>query len=319
MSAFSKRHRHALADDSLSVRLGNIARGRIKRLFRKHNQDYRATDETGWNYDTDTLEDVVGELRDLYGADHLPGDGEAQGFSVFVDDAPSECVFDALELFAGMQSESAFVTDLNAVLAEEEMPWRMLNGEMVLLDDTFARSQIAARADQSIRQSGFDGANLELRRARNHVVDGDGRGAVHRAGSAFESVMMALLDAQRGKGAKLLQTLNREGYFADLPVRLRQPFIREVLEALPWMRNELGGHGQGEAQIDVPRAYAQLAADLASSFSHFLISLKLERDGDLQPTLTIEDAPATDPRAVEAVDTVSDFSFSGGTDDDIPF
>jgi hypothetical protein len=188
-----------------------------KRLFRKHNQDYRATDETGWNYETDTLEDLAGELRDLYGADHLPGDGEAEGFSVFVDDAPSECVFDALELFAGMQSESAFVTDLNAVLAEEEMPWRMLNGEMVLLDDTFARSQIAARADQSIRQSGFDGANLELRRARNHVVDGDGRGAVHRAGSAFESVMMALLDAQRGKGAKLLQTLNREGYFDDLP------------------------------------------------------------------------------------------------------
>lgn len=248
MAAFSKRHRRALAEDGLEVSISGVVRGRISRLFRRHAQTYSETDETGWRYDTDTLEDLGRELRDLYGTDHLPGDEESRGFAVFVEDAPPECIFDAVELFVSpMQDSASFVGELNTILAEEDMPWRMLDGEMVLLDETFARSQLAARADESIRQSGFDGANLELRRARNNVVDGDGRGAVHRAGSAFESVMMALLDVDCGKGAELLQDLNRDGYFDDLPVDRRQPFIRQVLQGLPWMRNELGGHGQGDA------------------------------------------------------------------------
>ncbi len=320
MAAFSKRHRRALAEDGLEVRVGDIVRGRISRLFRRHAWAYSETDETGWRYDTDTLEDLGRELRDLYGADHLPGDEESRGFAVFVENAPPECIFDAVELFVSpMQDSATFVGDLNTILAEEEMPWRMLDGEMVLLDETFARSQLAARADESIRQSGFGGANLELRRARNHVVDGDGRGAVHRAGSAFESVMMALLDVDRGKGAKLLQDLNRDGYFDDLPVDRRQSFIREVLQALPWMRNELGGHGQGETQVEISRPYAQLATDLASALCHFLITLKLEREGNLSPDLSTEATPEASSPVHKTPETASDFSFTAGSDDDIPF
>jgi hypothetical protein len=205
-----------------------------------------------------------------------------------------------------------FVADLNQILSEEEAPWRMLDGEMVLLDETFARSELAARADLSIRRAGFSGVSAELRRARNHLADGDGRGAVHRAGSALESVMMALLDADRAKAAKLMQDLNRNGYFDGLPKELRERFLKQVLGALPWMRNELGGHGQGETPVEVPLAYAQLATDLAASFCHFLIELKLARDGEPQ----VEVAESASIR--NNTDTV-DFSLAGSADDDIPF
>ena len=297
------------------MQLGEVVRGRINRLFLRFDLPYSTTDETGWNHQTSLLEDLERGLCDLYGSNRLP---EGGGIHSFVRSGPAERVFDAVELYSSIVAEgSALAAGLNVILDEEEVPWRMLGGEMVLLDQAFARSSLAARADESIGISGFDGARLELRRSRHHLADGDGRAAVHRAGSAFESVMMALLEADRGKGAKLLQKLNQDGYFKDLPVRLRQPFIREVLESLPWMRNELGGHGQGEGEVEVPRPYAQLATDLAASFCHFLISLKLEQEGKALTSTPSDDSPELVAIPDEAAAT--DFSFSSGPEDDIPF
>lgn len=311
MPSFSKRHRHALNAGSLQVQLDESARGRIRRLIVGHNESYRTTDETGWSYDTDTLEDLATALCDLYGTDDLPGNGKGSDVTVLIDKAPGHCVLDALELFQPPMRER-FVADLNQILSEEEAPWRMLDGEMVLLDETFARSELAARADLSIRRAGFSGVSAELRRARNHLADGDGRGAVHRAGSALESVMMALLDVDRAKAAKLMQDLNRNGYFDGLPKELRERFLKQVLGALPWMRNELGGHGQGEMPVEVPLPYAQLATDLAASFCHFLIELKLARDGEPQ-------VEAVEPAPIENNTDAVNFSLAGSADDDIPF
>lgn len=321
MPAFSKRHRRALADDRLSPRLAPTARGRIRRLFERYNRSYTAVTEQNWNYETDTLEDLGGELRDLYGADHLSGDGP-HGFSIagFIADAPAECIFDALELFAAHEEALGFAAALNEILAEEEAAWRMLDSEMVLLDDAFARSELAARADDSIRGAGFAGALSELRRARNHVVDGDGRDAVHSAGSAFESVMMAMLGSDRAKAAKLIAGLSRGGYLDDLPRELRERFSKQVLGAMPWMRNELGGHGQGGDTIEIPPAYAQLAIDLAAAFSHFLITLKIARDDD--PLGAENEGDVVSSSAAEApvvFDLAPDFSVAPGSEDDIPF
>jgi hypothetical protein len=203
---------------------------------------------------------------------------------------------------------------------EEGEPWRMLDGEMVALDSEFARDELADRADGAIRAAGFDGAAADLRRARNHVADGDGRGAVHRAGATFESVMMAMLKREDGKAAKLLQDLVSEKYFKDLPVQMRQPFVRQVLGAMAWMRNNLGGHGQGEQTVEVRRAYAELATDMAAVFSYFLISLQLEREGT---PLEEVHASRAGSEFVAPGDVPPDFSdfvpAVGASDDDIPF
>lgn len=318
MAAFSKRHRRALADGSLQIDLADVVRGRLRRLLEADNVSYRTTDGTGWNYDTDLLEDLADRLRDLYGTDALPGSGHGRRVVDMIAEAPGQCVFDALELFEAPHKEG-FRGALNQLLSEEEVPWRMLDGEVILLDEAFARSDLAARADDSIRRAGFAGALAELRRARNHVVDGDGRDAVHSAGSAFESVLMAMLGADRGKAAKLLADLNRSGYLDDLPKELRERFAKQVLGATPWMRNELGGHGQGADTVEIPPAYAQLAIDLAAAFSHFLITLRIERDGG---PVGVEEAapPDSSPDAAAPVfDLAPDFSFASGSEDDIPF
>ncbi|HEU5064033.1 MAG TPA: hypothetical protein VFT79_12920 [Solirubrobacterales bacterium] len=315
MAAFSKRHSRAIEDGRLKPEVSGTTRGRIRRLLERHNESYRTSTDTGFNYETDTIEDLAGFLRDLHGADKLVAKGWNNEVEGLIEEGPASRVFDAVELFAGMQSTANFVVGLNEIFSEEEEPWRMLNEEIVLLDEAFAHSELASRVHGAIEGRGFAGASQELQRARNRLVDGDGRGVVHSAGAAFESVMMALLEAERGKGAKLLQDLNRDGFFDALPKQLRQKFIREVLEAMPWMRNELGGHGQGGDTVEVPPPYAQLALDLAASFSHFLISLQLEREGETQSGVN-----SAGPDEAEVPVTVSEEApFVASSEDDIPF
>jgi hypothetical protein len=323
VTAFSKRHRRALADARLTVNLVSDVPQRVSKLLERHNQTYTAVTESNWTYDTDTLDDLATDLLDVYGLDELPHpEGNGRNIVQFVRGAPHQCVFDAVELFlphVGDDERPRFIGALNALLKEEGEPWRMLEGEMVPLDAEFARDELADRADGVIRAVGFDGAAAELRRARNLVADGDERGAVHRAGAAFESVMMAMLKREDGKAAKLLQDLLSEKYFKDLPVQMRQPFVRQVLGAMVWMRNNLGGHGQGEQTVEVPRAYAELATDLAATFSHFLISLQIEREG-IAPN---EARQVAGSQVVAPVDVPSDLSdfvpANGSSDDDIPF
>ncbi|HUC06785.1 MAG TPA: hypothetical protein VMR96_01750, partial [Solirubrobacterales bacterium] len=279
MATFSKRHRRALTQGQRSVDLELTVRGRIWRLFERHSESYRATDETGWNYDTDTISDVVDALFDAYGTQALPHVTVARDLHAFIQGAKGEEVFDAVELFVEHRKSSEFVSELNNVLVEEDVSWRMLGGEMVLLDADFARDELAAKANGALQAAGFEGAIRELRRAREHLVDGDERAAIHSAGSSFEGVLMALLGRDEGTAKRLLQELTRGGYFDGLPTKLRERFVQSVMQALPWMRNSLGGHGQGAEAVEIPRAYAELATDLAAAFNSFLITIKLELEG----------------------------------------
>jgi hypothetical protein len=311
MTAFSIRHRRALSEERIHVDLEPRVRGRLRRLLWKHSDSWHESDETGFNYRTDSLEQLTSELCDAYGRDTLTGTTNYEDLKQFLKEGAAEGVFDAIELvLSHLPEPAAFTSELNDVLAEEEVPWRLLDGRMVLLDRVFARDELASRANVAIETQGFEGAGVEMQQARDAIIDGDGRGAIHRSGNALESVMQALLGREHGAAKALLQHLVRGGYFDDLPDRLRQPFVAKVMDALPWMRNHLGGHGQGEKPVEVPQPYAELAADLASSISYFLISLRLQRDapeGDLHTEKTVDDV-----KAAEAV------SVAAGQDD-IPF
>lgn len=316
MVAFSKRHRRALGEERLKFEVDTPTRGRIRRLMDRHDFTYSRQMDNGWNYDTSALEDLADNLRDLYGRDTLPS-RTGTSLRALLEDGFEPYIFDALELYPGqLQPGSTFARELNQVLQEEGVPWLMIDGEMVQLDGEFAREQMALRAESSLGAAGFEGAAQELRTARNDIVDGDHRGAIHNAGKAHESVMKALLSQDHGAAKKLVQDLSHAGFFDGLPTHLREPFVKQVVGALPWMRNHLGDHGQGEKTVDVPRPYAELAVDLAAAYVHLLITLKVSLDGSEQ-----EPARPSGDFSPQPLPSEPDFSLPppGNSEDDIPF
>jgi hypothetical protein len=88
--------------------------------------------------------------------------------------------------------------------------------------------------------------------------------------------MKVLTKLEHANGDKLIKELGSQGFFDDLPESVRSGF-GQVLKALPFLRNTLGGHGQGAAVVDIPPAYGDLAIQMAAAFQNFLVANHLER------------------------------------------
>jgi hypothetical protein len=123
---------------------------------------------------------------------------------------------------------------------------------------------------------------------------------------------MGLLGASGRGGGELVAGLREASYLDALPEDAIAAFCRQVMHAVPSLRNKLGGHGQGKDIIGLPPAYGKLAVHLAAALNLFLLELVVSR-GDAhakpEPQLSSEGA------VTEYVDTAP-FRLA---DDDIPF
>lgn len=312
MAVFSIRHRRAINAGDLELHLSERLRGRLLRTLRAHNETWHEVDDTNWNYETDVLSELPNRLLDVSGADELSVDGKVVDVDAFVRGAPAVDVCDVVELFvADMHTAASASGAINDVFSQEDSPLRLLEGEIVKLDGGLLAS-MADEAHALMASTSFDGALRELRDARDDLMDGDVQGAVHEAGKSFESVAMGLMDVTSKGGSDLVGLLREAGYFSALPDEAVTAFCKQVMHAVPAMRNKLGGHGQGRDIVDLPLPYGKLAVHLGAAFNLFLLELAIER-GDVR----VDREP--DPAVPE---DLADFRARPAghlSDDDIPF
>ena len=288
-----------------------------------HNESFSYTPDPGdnWTRTTDFFEQVHDALLDISGESNLNVAGESMSLEGWIAHGPDLGVLDAIELFylqLGDEKRPPFTTDLNRLLGEEDASWRMLDGQFILLDSVFVHEQVVASSQQTLHAVRFEGAAQEMLAGQHDLADQDARGAVHNAGKSFESAMKAALDRDDHLAAKLLiDALLAEGFFDGLPEELRGGFASQVMLALPWMRNHLGGHGQGREEQSLPEPYARLALGLAAAVNEFIVALAIERDASL-----VKVTDQRPPSAATVTIDESDFMpapMAGAGDDDIPF
>ncbi|MFY4729513.1 hypothetical protein [Nitrospira sp. BLG_2] len=121
-----------------------------------------------------------------------------------------------------------------------------------------------------MREKGFEGAHAEFREAREDLVDGKTKDVILKAFKSFESTLKTMLNQQSGDIMELLRLFREKGFMDDIPEAPAKAVGKAVLGSLATLRNELAGHGQGNAVLDVPRHYAVLAIHLAGSMNQFV-------------------------------------------------
>jgi hypothetical protein len=162
--------------------------------------------------------------------------------------------------------------------------WRISDGEFFKLDGDFVGARLASTAHDALVANRFAGAADEYAKARQYLGAGATGEAIYFAGHSFESVMKTLAGLEHANADRLLEELNVQGYFDDLPSSVRTGFVDQVLKAPPFLRNKLGGHGQGAEVVVIPPLYGDLAIQLAAAFHNFLISKHLARSPQLPST-----------------------------------
>jgi hypothetical protein len=302
---FSKRHERAILDHGLTFTVSRRLRRRIWSILDRFNFGYTKTDENGWDEGTDVLTELESELRYRYGDETLTAytADETRGpvdLKAFVAGCYPSQVFDVAELFYVQipdDQKLSLQSEINAAMEDENSTWRLADGQFFQVDSGFL-DLLIADSYELMKAQGYEGALDEFNEARNDLLAADFKGAIVNACKSFESVLKAVTNVPAGNASTLIRGLPASRFYEGMPEGFQQAFGESVLMVLPFLRNRLGGHGQGEVVQDVPKLYADLAINLGAALNLFVIRRSLE----LRPV------PESKPAAAPA-----------DVDDDIPF
>lgn len=308
---FSQRYFRAIENNILVIDIAHAARRKLWAWLSANNASLgiRRDPNDSWISNSSILEETERELLIEHGWEHLPVSPHSTNteyhaaLHLLVLDGPGPFVFDTIEIAASNMDSGerdALRQKVNQIFELHDCPWRISDGEFFKLDADFIGAKLAATGHDALAANQFAGAANEYAKARQYLGTGDVREAIFFAGHSFESVMKVLTKLEHANGDKLIRELGSQGFFDDLPESVRSGFMDQVLKTLPFLRNKLGGHGQGAAVVDIPPAYGDLAIQIAAAFQNFLITKHLERSP----------APALPPPTKNAPSSL---------DDEIPF
>jgi hypothetical protein len=300
-SPFSIRFRNSsLPSIKESLSFSMRLRNRIWRVMMDSNDVVRLTNKSGWNYDSDILTEVENKLTKVYGFSKLIAfldNGENRGpvtLEGFVKRCYPSQFLDVIEMVyheLWKEEKIIFQAEINHVFQEENSPWILCDGYCTKIDSEFLSEQVIVQTSELLEKSGFAGPLEEFAEARNDLIAGDYKGAILNSCKAFESTLKAIENRLDGNPNILIPELTSVGFYSDLPDDIKKAFGNQVLFALPFIRNKLGGHGQGSEIIEVPRSFAELAVHLSGTFMVFLIRRNSEITG---VSTEIKDAKADD-------------------------
>ncbi len=286
MRPFSKRHEEAIFGKRLKVSISKRLRKRIWLILEdlNHSTWVRPDPADNWANQSSILAELPALLKRSYGVDKLEAFNDSDrrvkvDLKGFVEGAYPAQVLDVIELFNDELMDDLkgkFQQEINNIFEEEGCPWRLVDGQFFKVDSDFLCMQLATRSQELMKAEGFQGALDEFRDARNDMAAGDHKGAIHNACKSFESVLKTVLGHDTGNASALIRELADAGFYEDMPERFSGSFGDSVLMALPFIRNRLGGHGQGEEVVSVSKVYAELAVHLAGAFILFVIQKDLE-------------------------------------------
>jgi hypothetical protein len=293
VTLFSKRYARALGERRLSVSLPRRLRARAWSEMDRRNVSfsYRPDPDDQWLEHSHLLAELEGDLKREYGEDSLMCRNQGDigwvpcDLAGFITSGKHAQVLDAIELYTELlgkmtspDARKDFQAEINRIFSEQTAPWRLSDGQFFQVDTEFMAMHLES-AQEMLHARGFAGALSELREAQNDLTAGDYKGSIHNACKAYESAMKTILGMEAGSASTLVRKMKEEGYLDDLPESARSSVSQVVLMSLPTLRNKLGGHGQGEEVVSVPRPYAEFAVGLAACLTTLCVEMRTAREG----------------------------------------
>lgn len=179
---FSIRCRPHLKSNSHRFSIPLKVRRELLRCMDDYNETYRASDETGWNYDTTTIEDVFKRLQEYYIPKCYNQDGkfvETDVFENFIMKTAPKYIFDAIEIFSRCCSNADFTKRINIILNSHDICYELKDGQIL----NRLSHEILLNTDIAGPETGLTELVQESVRFMN---DGNYQLAVEKVWDAFE-------------------------------------------------------------------------------------------------------------------------------------
>lgn len=193
-------------------------------------------------------------------------------------------IFDILELWHSGLSDgekSDFQRAVNQVFQLNEYTWLLVDGRIFKIDSAFIEREVISPLIEKMMDNNFAGALNEFAEAQNDFMLQNYKGAILNACKSFESTLKTVLEKNKGSAKDLLNEIASAGLFDDLPEEIAKGFGDKTFMILPFLRNRLAGHGQGEEIVELNAEYSRLAINLSASFNLFFINKHIAKKTEL--------------------------------------
>ena len=292
MQPFSIRHGKALVEQRIRVTMKDRLRHRLWLTIQKYNETYwyQPDPSDSWTSKTSIAEQTELKLKRLLGFSELKSRAteDAVGLEGYFMKGYPSCALETIEQFAeelstfgehgyGKSRAEHFQAEVNEAMMDFECPWRLSDGRFFQIDAEFFQAEIIQKGEDILREKGSEGAHDEFREAREDLSDGKTKDVILKAFKSFESTLKTVLNQHSGDITDLLRMFREKSFLDDIPEAPAKAVSKTVLGSLATLRNELAGHGQGNAVLEVPRHYAVLAIHLAGSLNQFVLDQYLRK------------------------------------------
>lgn len=179
---YSQRNQKAIREKKIVISIKRKARNQIYQLLEKYNYVHCKTDETGWNYNVTTSEEVFNDIRQFYKPkcyNEQKQYVETDNLQDFVCYSAPYCVMDAIEFFEKYNHDNDFEAQANAILKLNNITLKLRNGK---IESTFT-SQIKNSLLAPIQEVGLKEL---LQEATKYYDEGNFKIAVEKLWDAFE-------------------------------------------------------------------------------------------------------------------------------------
>jgi len=275
---FSKRHEEALAYGKIKPSFSVPCRTSIGRVLSEYS-DWSG----GGAFENFTFEYAEDKLKTFYGKNELKAYDEnskrvtASINQVLLKGWPFE-VLDIIEAWFDGSPERAreCEKELNDIFYIHSSPWRIVNGNAILVDSEYLHREVRAKTVQLLEENEIQGALEEYQDAMNDLTSGETKDAVTKAHKSVESVMKAVLETDEGRFGQLLSALIKSDIIPEYYEDFLKNFERLALGIVKERNLPARGHGQGKKPIKVSPSLAEFAVNLAGSMNVFIVKHSME-------------------------------------------
>ncbi|MEL7605775.1 MAG: hypothetical protein AAGU39_06965 [Sedimentibacter saalensis] len=179
---YTQRNKKLIQEKRISFSIKLSTRKQIYQLLEKYNDIYRKTNDTGWNYDITTSEEVFNDIRQFYTPKCYNEHGqymETDNLQDFVCHNSPYCVIDIIEFFEKYNRETDFEAEVNAILKLNDIALKLNNGKI----ESIFNNQIKGNTLVPIQEAGLKEL---LQEAANYYDEGNFKIAVEKLWDAFE-------------------------------------------------------------------------------------------------------------------------------------
>jgi len=277
---FSKRHEEAIINKKLRPSFTTKCRTSIERILDNYSEHgLYFFDDGGQDYNANiTYYKIEETLKTFYGERVLRAFNpenklaEASLSQVIINGYPSQ-VLDVIEAWFYHKPERLreCETELNDVLAIHDSPWRIINGEVILVDSEYLYREVQVKTINLLRENDIPGALEEYQGAISDLTSGETKDAVIKAHKSVESVMKAVLNTEEHHTfGKLLNELIKSQIIPEYYEEFLKHFEKLALGIVKERNLPARGHGQGRHSETVSPSLAEFAVNLAGSINIFI-------------------------------------------------